>query len=174
MKSFVRFGLGALLLFNLILAGTALADRPADTPAQQSTPTPAGGPPHVHIVKPAENGVVSISEFPIVVTADNLPANTDAQWQFYIDGKPAGSATGAAITYTLSITVSGPHTIQAALAGPGGSELASAAVNVTAAPRTPDAAFNVSNMGPVMAVLTIGIFLLIIFSVRLTRRPAVR
>ncbi len=167
MKNSWLYATFILIFLNLVLAGTALADSPARSPAQQ--PTPTGTTSAVRILRPVENGVVPVGEdFPVAVTAGST-AGDSVQWQFYLDGKPAGSATGLEITHTLSTTVSGPHVIQATLRSAGGQELGSAQVNVTAAPRTPDAAFNIPTMGPVMAVLTLGIIVLIVVSLRMTR-----
>ncbi len=166
MKKTWLYILVVVLILNLGMAGVVAASSPADQPEQQSTGTPT-----IRIVQPVENGIVPIGDVPVEVSASAVPANGGYQWQFYLDGLPAGTAAANIISYTMEITVSGPHSIKAALTNAQARELGSAEVQVTAAPRTPDIAFNQSEMGPVMAVLTLGILLLIIFSLRLTRRP---
>ncbi len=156
-----KLGLGALCLLLLALA--------LSSPVHGQ----ASGQPSIRILAPLDNQIVPIGDVTVRVEAANFPLGGSNAWQLYVDGKSVGRAGDGATSLTTPILVSGPHELRASLANGQTDNLASASINVTAAPATPtQSPFNLSWTIPVMAVLVLFVLGLIAFGLRLTRRPA--
>ncbi len=131
-----------------------------------------GAAPEIRIVKPVPNGVVPVGQVPIEVSTSNLPAGGNNAWQVYLDDKLIKTVSTQAISTTVPVVQSGPHFIRVALQADGAT-VPGPQIAVTAAPATPTGTwFDLAWSAPAFAVMTIAIALLILISLRLTRRPA--
>ncbi len=158
-------------ILSLTLVGAAQA---RSVPVQGSLAgSSQAGKPSVKIVRPADGQYVSNGDVTVEIATDNFPADPSNSWQLFVDDKPAVKVESGKTTATVNIPDSGPHTIKVVLADAQNPSLASAQVEVTAAPATPrETPFNLAWVAPVMAVFVVFIITLIAVSLRMTRRPA--
>ncbi len=130
----------------------------------------AVAPPVIHIIAPVDSQIVPVGDVKVQVAIDNFPAG--GRWDLYVDGSRVSSFVDSSATFTATLSVSGPHEIRVSLPGEQQAELASATINVEAAPTTPrSTAFNLPWMAPAMGVMTVLILLLILLGLRIARRP---
>jgi hypothetical protein len=136
--------------------------------ARASAQTPA----QIRIVSPRDNAIVPIGDVTVTVAVENVNLS-DYHWHLYVDGELRSMIGNGVTSYSTQITQSGPHEIKAVLADEQHDELASSAVNVTAAPASPTSTvFNLSQTAPVMGALVIVIAALILIGLRVARRAA--
>ncbi len=157
--------LAIVVLLSLSLPAAVLAD----SPSAQPSPTPAPG--ALQIVKPRQDAIVPLGDLSVEIAPLSGTAAASG-WQLYLDDKLVALVPGNAISYTVSLTESGPHTIQAVIPGKPRSDPSGPLVAITAAPSTPQGpAFNLPWMAWPMGILTVGIVVLILVSLRIARRP---
>ncbi len=141
------------------------------------SPTPGSGRPNqappnaqIRLVSPQENAIVPIGQNKVEIATQNFALDASHRWKVFLDGALIGTIENGSTTYTLPIGVSGPHQIKVTLSDPQQEEVASATVQVTAAPETPSSSpFNLPWVAAVMGVFLIGVATLIAVSLRMTR-----
>jgi hypothetical protein len=148
--------------------GVSLAAR-VSSPADQ---TPSD--PQIRLVSPLQNQIVPIGETKVEIATANFTLDAAHRWRLYLDDKLIGTVENGATTFTLPILVSGPHEIKATLSDAEHDNLASAAIEVTAAPATPSTSpFNLPWVAAVMGALLIVVATLIVVALHMTRRRVV-
>jgi hypothetical protein len=175
MKTYVVWMFGASLVLSAsftiaILPVAVPGGTSQDAPFSRSAnPTPSNA--RIRIVSPREDAILPLGQTKVEVSTENIVLDAAHPWSLYLDGNLVGTIASGESTFTLSISVSGPHEIKATVSDSGNSELASASVEVTAAPATPTTSpFNLPWVAPIMAVLLIGVAAILLFSLRVTRR----
>jgi hypothetical protein len=174
MKSYMSWAFGVSLVMGTA-AGGALSFMPvtAETPpvsyiTVSAAPTPSNS--LIRIVSTLEHGIVPIGQTRVEIATENIALDAAHPWRLYLDGNLVGTIENGETTYSLPIGVSGPHVITATLSDAQYRDLASASVQVTAAPESPSSSpFNLLWVAPVMGVFLIGVVLLIVIGLRLTR-----
>jgi hypothetical protein len=155
---------GGALSFMRMTAGTP----PASYISLSAAPTPSDG--LIRILSPLDNGIVPIGQTRVEIATENVALDAAHPWRLYLDGNLVDTIENGETTYSLAIGVSGPHVITATLSDAQNRDLASASVQVTAAPESPSSSpFNLLWVAPVMAVFLIGVVLLIVIGLRVTR-----
>jgi hypothetical protein len=168
----VMFGV-SLVLGAAAGGGASLMHTAQSSPARSTfasaAPTPSGA--RIQIVSPLDNGVVPIGQNKVEVAAQNIVLGTAHPWRLYLDGNLIATVDTGKATYSLPIGVSGPHVISATLLDSENHELASASIQVTAAPESPSSSpFNLPWVAPTMGIFLVGVVALLLISLRLTRQ----
>lgn len=167
MKTFIFY---VLAMSSILTVGCTIAEGTA-TPAVSSNTSSV----QIRIVSPRDSAIVPAGSNTVQVAVENMTPNEGGSWGLYLDGVLISTAGSGALTSTIPISVSGPHEIKAILTDAKNVELASSAIEVTAAPETPTASpFNLPWVGPVMAVFVVGVLAMIGLGLRITRekKPA--
>jgi hypothetical protein len=168
MKTYLVWIIGISLILSTGLAGAA-SYTPGASLSVSANPTPSSA--RIRIVTPREDAIVPIGQNKVEISAVNIALDAAHPWHIYLDGTLLGTIANGDSTFTMPISVSGPHEIKVTLSDTENNVLASASVQVTAAPATPTSSpFNLPWVAPTMAVLLIGVAALIVISLRVTRR----
>ena len=175
MNAYMSWVFGACLVVGAGMTG-ALSHAPwlAGTPVRASVttsaiPTPTAA--QIRIISPREDAIVPIGQTKVEISTDNATLDAAHPWHLFLDGNLIGTIENGETTFSLPISVSGPHEIKATLSDARNEELASASVQVTAAPATPTTSpFNLPWVAPVMAVLLFGVVVLLVIGLRVTRQ----
>ncbi len=132
----------------------------------------AGGNPAIRIVAPTNNRVLPLGDLQVQIATENFSLGGSNYWRLFVDDYLVSKVGQGATSYTTQITASGPHQIKVTLGDGQREDIASATIEVLTAPATPqNAPFNLPWMGPAMAVLAVGIVLLLLVALRMTRPP---
>ncbi len=160
MKRHLLFALSAVL----ILSGIGFTRVEAQS----------GGNPSIRIVAPVNNRVLPLGDVKVEVATENFPLEGSNYWRLFVDDYLVTKVGAGATSYTTQITTSGPHQIKVTLGDGQREDVATASIEVLTAPATPrDAPFNLPWMGTAMSILAVGIVLLLVVALRLTRpRPS--
>jgi hypothetical protein len=174
MKTYMSWVFGVSLVLGMAAGGAfSLMPKTAEAPpalyiSVSAVPTPSNT--LIRIVSPLDNGIVPIGQTRVEIATQNVALDAAHPWRLYLDGNLVGTIENGQTTYSLTIGVSGPHVITATLSDTQNRDLASASVQVTAAPETPSSSpFNLTWVAPIMGVFLIGVVLLIVIGLRMTR-----
>jgi hypothetical protein len=174
MKNYVSWMMGASLVLSAGVTG-AFSFKPGEigTPAapvsRSANPTPSNE--QIRIVSPRDHAIVPIGQNKVEISTENIALDAAHPWHLYLDGNLVGTIENGETTFTFPISVSGPHEIKATLSDTKNDDLASASVQVTAAPETPSSSpFNLPWVAPAMGVLLIGVVALTVIGLRITWR----
>lgn len=177
MKTHISWAVGVSLVLSAVAGGAfsflppMAAMPPVGSAMRSAAPTPSSA--QIRIISPIQNGIVPVGQTKVQVSIDNIASDAAHSWRLYLDGKLIDTFGPGETSYTLPIGVSGPHEIKATLSDSQNNDLASASVQVTAAPETPSSSpFNLAWVAPLMGAFLLGVALLIVVSLRMTRvRP---
>lgn len=151
---------------------TGIVAIPSPTPISVH-PNQAPSNAQIRVVTPRENAIVPIGQTKVEIATENFTLDASHGWRLFLDGALIGTIENGATSYILPIGVSGPHQIKVTLSDPEQGEIASAAVEVTAAPETPSSSpFNLPWVAAVMGVLLIVVGTILVVSLRMTRPRA--
>ncbi len=141
--------------------------------ALSASSTRAQSSPSVKIAAPRDGAIVALGEVKVQIETQNFTLDGVHHWRLYVDGKLREMVQGGMNEYTTRLDTSGPHQIMVTLADAEHDELASAMVEVTAAPATPrHSPFNVPQVAAVMGVLLLVVSGLIAVGLRIVPRPS--
>ncbi len=163
MKNRLLFSLGAVLISSALWF-IAVAGAGAESAGQ------ADGNPAIRIVAPVNNRVLPLGNLTVEIATENFTLGGSNYWRLFVDDYMVSKVGQGATSYTTQITTSGPHHIRVALGDGQREDIASATIDVLTAPATPaNPPFNLPWMGTAMAGLAVGIVLLLVVALRLTR-----
>ncbi len=158
MKRHVLFTLSVSLILSALWFGPAEAQ--------------SGGNATIRIVAPSNSRVLPLGDVQVQVATENFPLTGSNYWRLFVDDYMVSKVGQGATSYTTQITASGPHQIKVTLGDGQREDIATATISVLTAPATPpNAPFNLPWMGPAMAILSVGIVLLLVVALRMTRPP---
>ncbi len=156
-----------MLLWAAVIMCTAWPGRAEAQHAAQGNPA-------VRIIAPVNNRVLPLGDVKVEIATDNFPLDGSNYWRLFVDDYMVTKVGQGATSYTTQITTSGPHEIKVTLGDGQREDIASASIALLTAPATPTTEpFNLPWMAPVMGALAVGIVLLLVIALRITR-PAAR
>lgn len=126
---------------------------------------------HIRIVKPFENQIVPIGNFPMEIALEGVASSDISAWQLYMDDQLVSTSPVATTTANYDFIESGPHHIKVVLLDRAGNPVSSNEIDITAAPATPKGtAFNYAMWAPAMLIFIITILALIAFALKMRPR----